>query len=189
MRPSTSHAPHQALSQKLQKFPMFLSGLNPVQTVLQSLWKVLKSPSSHSSSLLQYLGYVVISLHIIVQKRHKSRVPRWYPGAAGQHLVRKSFAVLESKPHGLLLHYKPHSCLFTSPFSLLSLKPCGKNPLLQTAHPLPHCYSLLGQERMAAALEFKSLPCASSITPFPAPPSLDHIGCFWYLLPFSACHC
>ena len=38
------------------------------QTVLQSLWKVPKWPSSRSSSLPQDLGYMVISICILVQK-------------------------------------------------------------------------------------------------------------------------
>ena len=70
MRPSTSHAPHKATSQKHPpKFPMFLWGLNPAaQTVLQSVWEVPHSPSSHGSSLLQDLGHVAISLRILMQK-------------------------------------------------------------------------------------------------------------------------
>ena len=65
MRPSTSLAPHQGVSQKhAQKFPISLCVLQPsTQTVLHLLWKAhswgSESPSSCISSLLQDLGYVV----------------------------------------------------------------------------------------------------------------------------------
>ena len=38
------------------------------QTVLQSLWKVPKSPFSRSSSALQDRGCVAVSLHVVVQE-------------------------------------------------------------------------------------------------------------------------
>ena len=43
-----------------------------MQTVLYPLWKVhswfLELPSSHSSFLLQDLGYIVLSVHVVVQE-------------------------------------------------------------------------------------------------------------------------
>ena len=72
-RPSTSLAPHQAVSQNhAQKFPSSFSVLKlAAQTVLHPLWKVhlwvSESPSSHSSCLLQGLGCTVLSLHSVVQ--------------------------------------------------------------------------------------------------------------------------
>ena len=72
-RPSTSHASQKAMSQNhAQKFLISPSVHKPaVQTGLHPLWKVLlwvsELPSSHSHSLLQDLGYVVLSLHVVVQ--------------------------------------------------------------------------------------------------------------------------
>ena len=72
-RPSTFLAPHQATNQKHnRKFPISLSVLKPAaQTSLHPLWKahlwVAELPSSHSSSPLQDVGYVVLSLHVVVQ--------------------------------------------------------------------------------------------------------------------------
>ena len=74
MRPSTSPTPHQYISQKYaQKFPISLSVLKlAMQTVLYPLWKVhswfLELPSSHRSFLLQDLGYIVLSVHVVVQE-------------------------------------------------------------------------------------------------------------------------
>ena len=64
----------QAISQKhAPKFPISSSVLKPVaQTILHPLWKlhswVSELPSSRSSSLLQHLGYIVISLYVVVQE-------------------------------------------------------------------------------------------------------------------------
>ena len=67
--PALSMLPTRLLAKNIsQDFSMFfLSHLNP-QTILQSLWKLPKLPSSHSSSLFQDLGYMVSSLYVIVQK-------------------------------------------------------------------------------------------------------------------------
>ena len=72
-RPSIFLAPHQATNQKHnRKFPISLSVLKPAaQTSLHPLWKahlwVAEMPSSRSSSPLQDVGYVVLSLHVVVQ--------------------------------------------------------------------------------------------------------------------------
>ena len=68
-KPSTSLAPHQGSKViACPKFPISLSVPKPVaQTVLYLLWKVhsrvSEMSSSHSSSLLQDLGYIVLTLH------------------------------------------------------------------------------------------------------------------------------
>ena len=67
--------------------PHLLSVLKPAaQTVFHPLWKahswVSESPSSHSSSLLQDLGYVVLSLHAVVQE-HMCRVALDHGGVQG----------------------------------------------------------------------------------------------------------
>ena len=74
MRPGTSFAAHQAVSQNhAQRFLISLSVLKPtVQIVLCPFWKVLlwvsESPSPCSSSLFQELGCAVLSLHVVVQE-------------------------------------------------------------------------------------------------------------------------
>ena len=89
-RPTASVAPHQAISQKQPNSSPY-SYLKPAaQTVLQSLWKVPKSPSSCSNSLLQYLGYVVISLHVIVQECV-------CPGALGHGEIQERHKSWESR--------------------------------------------------------------------------------------------
>ena len=73
-RPSTSLVPQKATSQNhVQKFPLSLSVLKSArQADLHRLWNVhlwvSESPSSCSSSLLQDLGYAVLSLHVMVQE-------------------------------------------------------------------------------------------------------------------------
>ena len=64
-----------------------------MQTVLQSFWKVpswvSESLSSHSSSLYQDLGYIVLSLHIIVQE-YMCRVTLDHGGVQERHTSQKS---------------------------------------------------------------------------------------------------
>ena len=87
-RPSTSLSPHQTTSQKhAPEFPVSLSVPKPAtQTGLRPLWNVhlwvSESPSSHSSSLLQDLGYVVFSLPVVVQGSRR-RVTLDHGGAQG----------------------------------------------------------------------------------------------------------
>ena len=74
MKPSSSLAPQKFISQNhAQSPPIRLSVLRlTVHTGLISLWNVhlwvAKSPSSLRSSVLQDLGYDVLSLHVIVQE-------------------------------------------------------------------------------------------------------------------------
>ena len=73
--------------------PVSLPVLKPIeQTGLHSLWKVhlwvSESPSSHSSSLLQDLGYSVLSLHVVVQE-NICRVTLDHGGAQGAHVPRE----------------------------------------------------------------------------------------------------
>ena len=73
MRPSTSLASHQAISQNhALKFLITLSVLKPAARMdLCLLWNVhswvSESPTSRSSSPLEDMGYVVLSLHVVVQ--------------------------------------------------------------------------------------------------------------------------
>ena len=74
MKVSISLASHQAIRQnhQNQKLSISLSVLKlAVQTAVHPLWKVhwwVSKSSSQSSSLLQDLGYIVLSLHEVIQE-------------------------------------------------------------------------------------------------------------------------
>ena len=123
MRPSTSLVPQKAISQNQLNSPLF-PYLKPIaQTVLQSLWKVPKLPSSCSSFLLQDLGYIVISLCVIVQKstchvtldhgevqeRHKFQVSRQSLGLQGSRSVSRKAGSLMAAVAGMITAAACHS--------------------------------------------------------------------------------
>ena len=113
-RPSTSLAPHQAISQNhAQKFPISLSVLKPAaQTCLHPLWNVLlwvsESPSSQSSSLLQDLGCTVLSLHVVVQVNMRC-VTLGHGGAQGGTCPKRLASPYVLQRRSLQLNIPSHS--------------------------------------------------------------------------------
>ena len=178
MRPSTSLAPHQAIRQKhAPKSPIPLSVLKLIApTVLQSLWNlhlwVSESPFSLSSSLLQDLGYVVRSLHVVVQGN--MRVLHWIIVECRKaHTPRKwllSTSFLEAKVYSVSIpatvqHSRhlplirawfdrsPHISIsslltpFPQPAQLPSSLPKGtwRNPDFRATYLLPYTPALMAE--------------------------------------------
>ena len=155
MRPNPSLDPQMSIIQKPQKLPISLS-----QTVPQSLWKVhlwvSQSPSSHRSSLLQDLGYVVLSLHVTVQEKHKFQESRESPGVQRVSILQgRVLDGLESARAGTIgaamcplpyctrTHGRILTTNYTSPCLLLPSHGCHIIDLLPPGSlltmPFPHC--------------------------------------------------
>ena len=178
--------PHQPISQKhAQKFLISLSVLkSAAPTVFHPLWKahlwVSESPSSHSSSLLQDLGYIVFSLHVVGQE-NMCHVTLDHGGVQGGTCPKRvaSPCVLQ-RSRSLQLSIPGHSsiqlqasptnmCLVREVLTQLhQLSPYTLSSCMASTSSLPDLRRnpLISQP----ALILKALPRASYVTSYPAPP-------------------